>query len=124
MRRTPVLLATVLALFAAACGGANAGDACDKNGFLCADATAALECKAGVWVSLPCRGPTGCTRVSDTIKCDMTQNNAGDNCASTAEGKGLCNSIGTATLECRQGVLVQTNTCKTCSVSGDQVICQ
>ena len=124
MGRHLVLSVAVLALFAAACGGAAAGDPCDKNGFLCASPNAALECKAGVWVSLPCRGPTGCARVVDTIKCDMTQNNAGDNCASTAEGKGLCNPIGTATLECRQGVLVQTNTCKTCSVSGDQVVCQ
>lgn len=124
MGRLLALSSIVLALFAAGCGGTAAGDACNKNGFLCASASAALECKGGFWVSLPCRGPTGCTRVADTIKCDMTQNNAGDNCASTAEGKGLCNAIGTATLECRSGVLVQTNTCKTCSVSGDQVVCQ
>lgn len=83
-----------------------------------------MECKAGRWTILPCRGPNGCKREGDIIKCDMSANNAGDACASTAEGKGLCASGGTATLECRQGQLVQTNTCRSCTVSGEQVLCQ
>ncbi len=121
-RALPIFLAA-LAL-GSACGGAKEGDSCNQNGFLCADAANALECKAGQWVKLPCRGSAGCTRTNDVIKCDMTGDLAGDNCASTAEGKGLCTAAGTATLDCRSGVLVQTNTCSSCSVSGDQVICQ
>ena len=123
MRRSHVLAVAVLALVAAACGGGKEGDSCDKSGFLCADKTAALECKVGKWVKLPCRGPSGCEVANDVVKCDMTANQAGDSCASTAEGKGLCLGS-TATLECREGTLLQTNTCKTCAVSGDQVICQ
>ncbi|MHB8877781.1 MAG: hypothetical protein ACYC8T_29160 [Myxococcaceae bacterium] len=130
MRRAHVLLLAVLAVLAAACGAPQAGDSCSDNGFLCADALSAMECKksktgdGAMWMKLPCRGPAGCQRSNDIIKCDMTMNNAGDACASTAEGKGLCNSTATATLECREGTLVQTNSCRTCSVSGEQIICQ
>ena len=99
------------------------GDSCDQTGFLCENPTAALECRLGKWTLLPCRGPLGCQRTGDTIKCDMSGNAEGDACASTAEGKGLCTVDGKATLECRQGSLVKTNTCTSCSVSGEQVIC-
>lgn len=118
-----VLLAVPLAL--AACGGApKEGDSCNESGYLCSDQAAALECRAGMWTRLPCRGSGGCQRDGDTVKCDMSANLVGDACASSTEGKGLCNASGTATLECRQGFLVQTNSCKTCTVSGEQVVCQ
>ncbi len=113
-----------IALLLTACGAPKEGDACNQTGFLCQDATAALECKNERWTKLPCRGPNGCKREGDVIKCDMTGNIAGDACASTAESKGLCDATGTATLECRQGVLVKTNDCTSCTVSGDQVVCQ
>jgi hypothetical protein len=118
-----VIITVLSALGLIGCGGAKAGEACDQAGFLCETATAALECRVGKWTSLPCRGPGGCTRSGDTIKCDMSGNSENDPCASTAEGKGLCTANGTATLECRQGTLVKTNTCSTCTVSGDQVVC-
>lgn len=121
--RSLLLVTVSVALMTAACGGAKAGEDCNQTGFLCADATSALECRVGKWTTLPCRGPSGCQRTGDTIKCDMSNNNENDACASTAEGKGLCTQNGTATLECRQGVLVKTNTCTSCTVSGDQVIC-
>ena len=73
---------------------------------------------------LPCRGDNGCKRDGDVIRCDMTKNVAGDACASTAENKGLCTADQTAVLTCRDGVLVHTSDCKTCAVSGDQVVCQ
>lgn len=121
-----LLPAVVLAsaTFLLACGGPSAGDGCSKTGFLCQDVSTALECRAGKWTALPCRGPQGCTKDGDAVKCDMSGDQAGDYCASTAEGKGLCTVQGTATLECRQGTLVQTNTCTSCTVSGDQVQCQ
>jgi hypothetical protein len=53
----------------------------------------------------------------------MTGNLAGDRCASTAEGRGLCTADGGGTLECRGGALIQTNTCRACVVTGSQVIC-
>lgn len=119
-----LFLVSALCLVATACGSPKAGDKCSTTGFLCADPTTALECKVGAWVALPCRGTNGCKRATDVVTCDMSGNNAGDLCASTAEGKGLCTKDGTGTLECRDGALVKTNTCRTCSVSGDQVICQ
>ncbi|MEW5738268.1 MAG: hypothetical protein AB1938_05045 [Myxococcota bacterium] len=124
MRTFPLVVVSSLALLASACGSPKAGDKCDTAGFLCESTTAALECKVGAWVSLPCKGPGGCKREGDTVKCDMSANVEGDACASTAEGKGLCTTDGMGTLECRNGVLVKTNTCRTCAVTGDQVICQ
>ena len=112
-----------LAVLATACGG-RAGGTCNSEGFLCQDASSALECKVGVWVALPCRGPTGCQRQGDLVRCDMAANVAGDACASTVEGKGLCMSDGLGTLGCRDGTLVKTNVCRTCTVSADMVVCQ
>ncbi len=121
MRRLFFVSFAAVALFA--CGSPKAGDKCSSNGFLCADSANGLECKLGVWVNLPCRGPGGCVKSGDTVKCDMTADVEGDNCASTAEGKGLCTADGMATLECRDGKLVKTNTCRTCTVMNDQVVC-
>ena len=110
-------------MLAAACGSPKSGDKCSANGFVCENATNAMECKLSVWVALPCKGPGGCVKSADSIQCDMTADVAGDACASSAEGKGLCTTDGTGTLECKNGVLTQTNTCRTCSVMNDQVIC-
>ncbi len=106
-----------------ACGSAGEGRKCNTNGFLCADPTAALECKGMIWVSLPCKGANGCKRVGDVVSCDMSANDEGDNCASSAQGRGLCTKDMKGTLECRDGKLVKTNTCRSCAVTGDQVIC-
>jgi hypothetical protein len=100
-----------------------AGSACTAAGFDCQDSATALECQASLWVALPCRGPSGCARAGATIQCDMSRNLAGDRCASTAEGRGLCTADGLGTLECRSGALVKTNTCRTCTESGGQIIC-
>ena len=122
MRRL-ALFSLAASLCLTACGGAKEGGNCSTSGFLCADNTAALECKVGKWVKLPCKGPGGCKREGDVVKCDMSRNVEGDNCASTAQGRGLCTADGLGTLECREGTLVKTNTCRTCTVNGDQVIC-
>jgi hypothetical protein len=106
------------------CGSPKAGDKCDTTGFLCADSTTALECKSSAWVSLPCRGPNGCARAGQTVTCDMSANQEGDACASTAEAKGLCAPDGLSTLECRGGVLVKASTCRSCSVVNGVVDCQ
>ncbi len=117
-------LSAAVLLLGVGCGQPKAGDKCDTTGFLCADASNALECKVGAWVSLPCKGPGGCKRESDLVKCDMTGNEVGDACASTADTKGLCSKDGKATLQCYDGTLKQTNTCRSCTVSGDTVVCQ
>ena len=111
-------------LLLAGCGARGvAGEACTKTGFVCQDTSTALECRDGTWMALPCRGTGGCTESSGSILCDMAGNLAGDGCASTSEGKGLCSGDGRATLECKSGSLVATNACSSCSVTGDQVVC-
>jgi hypothetical protein len=119
----------------AACGGVAPGGPCNTTGFVCNDNVTAMECVLQKWVSLPCRGPTGCARDGNTIKCDMSANQEGDACASSAVGQGLCTADGTATLECRNdpmtgNTLKKTNTCRTCAVMNnpmtmkDEVTCQ
>jgi hypothetical protein len=131
MRRSWLAL-VVSAVCLVGCGGAKAGAACDTTGFVCGDASTALECQSNVWLALPCRGPAGCKKATDTITCDMSLNLENDACATTAVGKGLCTTDGKATLECRVvtagGVatakLQKTNDCRTCAVQGEQVVCQ
>lgn len=113
----------VLAGVVSACGTPRAGDRCNTSGFFCADISAALECRDGVWVTLPCKGPDGCSRDGDLIRCDMSGNAVGDACATSAEAKGLCAQDGLSTLECRDGKLVKTNACSSCKVVGEEIIC-
>ncbi len=120
-----LLVSTLLtSLFAVGCGTPTKGSSCNVTGFLCASGTAALECKVGSWVELPCKGANGCKREGEVVKCDMTGNVEGDACASSAERKGLCTADGKATLECIDGSLKKTNVCRTCMVSGETVVCQ
>jgi hypothetical protein len=113
----------VAPLLLAGCGQ-SAGDSCEGSGFVCQEDVLALECRGGVWREVPCRGPLGCRETDDAVRCDTSNNRAGDACASSAEGKGLCRADGRAVLECRQGVLEETATCSACTVTGDQVTCQ
>lgn len=123
MRICHVVAAVILGGFLSACGGASAGDSCNTDGFLCQDGSSALECRLGTWRQLPCRGPTGCKVENSRVSCDMTGNIEGDPCAATTEGEGLCDASGTAALQCRQGVLVKTATCQSCSVVGEEIVC-
>ncbi|WP_224249174.1 hypothetical protein [Hyalangium gracile] len=124
MNRFSLLLPLVGFFFLSGCGGPDAGDSCETSGYVCRDEKQALECRQGVWRALPCRGSLGCQEASGSIRCDTTANVAGDNCALSAEGRGLCRADGLATLECRMGVLVETESCLACSQSGSQVVCQ
>ncbi|MBX7100728.1 MAG: hypothetical protein K1X89_23650 [Myxococcaceae bacterium] len=125
MRRLALL--AVLPLLA--CGSPKEGDKCDTIGFLCLDSANAMECYGSKWVKLPCKGTNGCKRENDIVRCDMSGNVAGDNCASTAVSRGLCTADGKGTLECRENgageplTLQKTLDCRTCMVNGDQVVC-
>lgn len=124
MRVLPLACLVLPLSLGVACGSAKAGGSCSQEGFLCQDTQTALECRIGVWLALPCRGPGGCTVASGAVTCDMSGDMAGDACASTAEGKAICTTSGNATLQCTNGSLVQSNTCTTCTVSNGQVVCQ
>lgn len=118
-----VAVSVVGSLLLAGCGQ-KAGDSCEGSGFTCQEDVLALECRGGVLREVPCRGPLGCRETDEAVRCDTSNNRAGDACASSAEGKGVCSPDGSAILECREGVLEQTATCSSCSVNGDQVVCQ
>ncbi len=122
MRRFALLL-SIASLPMLACGSVAVGGSCNTVGFLCADVTAALECKNGLWVKLPCKGTNGCKHEGDVVTCDMSSNDEGDNCSSSAQGTGLCAKDLKGILECREGKLVKTHICRSCAVTNDQVIC-
>lgn len=124
MNRLPAFLPLVGFLFLAGCGGPNVGDSCESSGYVCHDEKEAMECRQGVWRALPCRGGLGCTESNGTVRCDTSANLAGDNCALSAEGRGLCRADGLAVLECRMGVLVETQSCTSCSQDGSQIVCK
>ncbi|MBN1204483.1 MAG: hypothetical protein JXB05_06130 [Myxococcaceae bacterium] len=124
MNRFLALLPLVGSLFLSGCGGPDVGDSCQVSGYVCRDEAEALECRQGQWRALPCKGPRGCAELDGTVHCDTSANLAGDNCALSAEGRGLCRADGLAVLECRMGVLVETEECRSCSLSGSQLVCQ
>ena len=103
--------------------GPSPGDRCDKGGYLCQDASSALECRDGRWRSLPCRGPGGCKVSGSSIDCDVTQNHVDDPCAEANEGYSICAPDGLAVLECRSGVFQQTLTCSSCSPTTPLLTC-
>jgi hypothetical protein len=115
----PLLLLATLA----ACGAPKAGEKCNEVGFYCVADKIALECRSGAWRELPCRGPDGCKVVGKEVHCDPSQDLAGDACASTVEGKAICEPTGLAVLECRQGEFVKTLTCRTCTSSATEISC-
>jgi hypothetical protein len=113
-------------LLACACGKPQrAGDPCDtRTAFLCESEDAALECRSGVWVALPCRGPDGCKHIGTRIHCDVSANLEGDACAYTLEGDGICAVDGLSSLQCIDGTFRKAGTCSSCSVQSGVVNCR
>lgn len=124
MNRFLALLPLAGVLFLSGCGGPSVGDSCQSSGYVCQSDTEALECRQNQWRALPCRGGLGCHESDGSIRCDTSANVAGDNCALSAEGRGLCRADGLAILECRMGVLVETQSCSSCTQSGSQIVCK
>ena len=124
MRLSLAALSIAVSILASACGGASVGGSCNTDGLACEDSSNALECRVGTWRALPCRGPGGCKVSNSKVTCDMSLNHEGDACAASTEGQGICDPSGTAALTCRSGTLVKTNTCSSCTTTGDQIICQ
>lgn len=116
-------LLIVCSLLWTACAGTQEGDACTSERFACEDVDAALECRDGRWVRIPCRGPAGCESAGDAVTCDLSANEEGDRCPLNAYGQGRCADGGQALLECRQGQMVKTRDCAACEVAEDLVVC-
>lgn len=107
-----------------ACGAPAAGDDCSTQAYFCGDPSTALECRDGTWTALPCRGPGGCADSAGAITCDVSAAVAGDACAASSDGRGVCAQGGTALLECRQGAFVQTASCSRCSEDAGRLVCE
>lgn len=113
----------VWGVIGAGCAGVQEGEACNSARFACADVDAALECREGRWVRIPCRGPEGCVSDGEAIRCDLSANQEGDRCPLHAYGQGRCSDAGDALLECRQGQMVKTRDCAACEVSAGLLAC-
>ncbi len=104
--------------------GDDGGTPCTRGTFRCEAVTWAQECLDGGWRSLPCRGPNGCQLAAGLVQCDLRGSLEGDACPQVVGTRALCTVDGGGTLECRGGAFVLTNLCRTCSMSGDTVVCQ
>jgi hypothetical protein len=123
MNRPFALLLLTGSLLLSACGP-TAGQACEGGGYACGDEATALECRERKWRPLPCKGSGGCVEQDGSVRCDMAGNVAGDACAFSSEGRGLCTADGKGLLECRMGVLVRVRECSTCTMTSSNVTCQ
>jgi hypothetical protein len=56
------------------------GRCTEDEDYACAGPAFALLCRHGVYVSLPCGGPTGCSGSGATSHCDNSRGNLGDPC--------------------------------------------
>jgi hypothetical protein len=119
----PLVVAGLVAA-AGACGAAEEDKPCEGTGYRCRDPYSALECRDGIWVYLPCRGPGGCHRDGNQITCDVSLAQVGDNCPSSMEGAGVCSVGGGALYVCRSNRFELASTCRTCELSGEQLVCQ
>jgi hypothetical protein len=120
-----VVAAAVLAVvLGGACAPPEEGTPCQGTGYRCYDQYGALECRSGTWVYIPCRGTGGCHRDGNQITCDVSLAQIGDNCPSSMEGAGVCSVGGGALYICRSNKFEVASTCRTCTVSGEQIVCQ
>jgi hypothetical protein len=104
------------------------GDKCINNGqFKCSDSSSALLCQSGTIVSLPCRGPHGCSGMGAGSQCDDDLGTAGENCLMGSGGENYsCGTDAKSELVCTAGKWVTNSTCKgpgACKVTGNMVHC-
>lgn len=99
------------------------GDPCNA-GVRCRDDQSMLSCEAGTFVSIPCRGPGGCSVSGTKLLCDPRGNLPGDRCAAANEERGFCSaSDPNAALICRNGVFATLECRGECEDDGNQVWC-
>jgi hypothetical protein len=103
------------------------GAPCVTNGkFQCSDPSSALLCQSGKYVSMPCRGPAGCTGFGASSRCDDDLALEGDACLQTLNDNYACSVDHTKEFICKTGKFTAIRTCKgpkKCTVSGDMINC-
>jgi hypothetical protein len=121
--------ALVLLALAACDHSPRIGDACSQSKpGTCSGEHAALDCEAGHFVEVPCRGSAGCSvDESGARTCDVSQNLDGDPCARSTqqEHTGGCTPDHRMLVECHDGAFhrVRCDGPLQCSVRGDDLAC-
>jgi hypothetical protein len=105
------------------------GDSCaPSNEDTCNDPTNALVCQDGTILSVPCRGPRGCTGAGPSFACDDGVGNEGEACIMATNG-GMniaCTVDKKAAVVCESGRWRLFSSCKgpnQCGVTGRAVNC-
>lgn len=91
-----------------------AGGKCVSNGkYLCTDTTTALICQGGVYATMPCHGPRGCTGIGNNSSCDDDLGQEGETCAMGVGGDNLACGVDHAReLICTLNKWTMARTCK------------
>jgi hypothetical protein len=113
-RRALVALACLAVL---GCGSSSeppgAGDACSTEGQIICEIIdpmssvqpLALECYAGSFRQLPCKGKGGCSTFAGKTTCDIASNDPGDACPYGDDGATQCSVDKSVVLQCLNGVM-------------------
>jgi hypothetical protein len=78
------------------------GGACaEEESYACAGPASALLCRRGVYLSLPCGGPTGCAGSGVVSHCDNSRGSVGDPCLhDLSDANYACTVDGAAEVVC------------------------
>src|SRR5262245_61929000 len=84
-----------LVLTAIGCGESySAGDSCKQDGRTagCETSSSILICQDKKIVSIPCRGPIGCKKITDGATCDVQGAKENDACSKHLQTQEQCNA--------------------------------
>jgi hypothetical protein len=107
--------------------GARPGDSCVGNDAVCENSAVLLECEAGRFFPIPCRGVDGCFYTHGSPICDASLALDGDACAIGEDGLFSCTVDLVDELQCQAGYWVTIDTCPgatQCTTDGTSVSCQ
>lgn len=82
-----------------------------------------LQCIAGQWKLVACRGPGACVQSAGGAACDTSVGIAGDACPPDLEGKPVCSTDRTTELRCLDGLLNVEAACPACAGPPGSVTC-
>lgn len=124
-RGTLLLIAIPWLLGTVACGKPEAGEACSRGQLACVDEHSGLFCPAGRFVTMTCRGPSGCQKTGpDDVACDNPVAKIGDGCR--RENDTACTEDRRGALVCKGGRFVVAEPCKGprgCAIVAEALSC-
>lgn len=120
-----VVLTASLAATGVACKK-KAGASCEGAASMCEDKASALVCRTDKLVSVPCKGPLGCTKFEDRANCDASIADVGDACMADSEEHQACAADGKRAVVCHAGRFERFLECRGeggCRPAGNAVAC-